>query len=447
MGGDGWKQQTHSLAGNNFYELLEEQLPSSSLAPPDWQTFIKVLERMGQPAWVAKAFREDLERFHSEGEVYMRFGLCWETTKLTEQRGVWLRWDLNAFENFPLPTVILDAYADHDRFQALFAPQAVTREAPMEFDQLQIEWIDGFNLNPDNIERGRARKNLRQTLAEVLKQIQSDPTLVLNHERAARGVETEMGEAATLYNHTHENMKFHHWYAGRGLNKWKDHHVVALTKPALPRVFTEHTLTALYPSQRQVAERKRATLQADRGELLQMLHRGRQTVSLIKTLRVITFFDPTDLTTPELAHVRLLPPKLIHTKHSSNPHWRDAVRIASLELKAMFGGVPQLALLALRLVPEKGEYDRMWREVGYGWLEPHIRHRGGPSLKKWLAGGAGKFMDARACLHCYRTVFSPWKNPLIRPERKALNAVECPVAPSDMYPGVNPVAKLILQGT
>ena len=53
----------------------------------------------------------------------------------------------------------------------------------------------------------------------------------------------------------------------------------------------------------------------------------------------------------------------------------------------------------------------------------------------------------RACLHCCRTAFSPWKSPLIRPERKALNAVECPVAPSGVYPGVNPVAKLILQGT
>ena len=67
------------------------------------------------------------------------------------------------------------------------------------------------------------------------------------------------------------------------------------------------------------------------------------------------------------------------------------------------------------------------------------------TLEQRLKGGDDK--ARRACLHCYRTAFSPWKSTLIRPERKALNAVECPVAPSGVYPGVNPVAKLILQGT
>ena len=139
-------------------------------------------------------------------------------------------------------------------------------------------------------------------------------------------------------------VKSAYWFAGRGLNTYKNHHVVALTQPFKPTVHRKHVMAALFPFNS--AERRAAHLHLEQSELLQMLHRGRQPFHA--GARIITGFKP-DLPDHLATCVEYQSFKII-TAGSKNTRSLDGIKVHAEELALLLGGVPRLALQCVGLV-------------------------------------------------------------------------------------------------
>lgn len=145
------------------------------------------------------------------------------------------------------------------------------------------------------------------------------------------------------------SIEFAYWFAGRGLNKFTGRHVVALHKPDRPSLFEHQSLAALAP----FSETKRSALAQHLRdtELLQMLHRGRQTNYLHNDPnrpRVILAFEPQESL---LSQVNIVPPVVDRptSRNSNNIHHQHALEVLASELFGQLGAVPHVCLSVLNL--------------------------------------------------------------------------------------------------
>jgi len=217
----------------------------------------------------------------------------------------------------PVPTVILDAYADHARYESLLGASVGLRAASAPL-RLQVEQLPlparrvvkavqphravtrrAGDLNIQTLKAASARRHLIRAMMDAVHLLLDQggcrrpvlflgPQLLTNARHAQfraeqQAVHTFQFAARWLHyltpvsasTQTSERFQGAYWWAGRGRNAFQGHDVVALTRPTLPERHLG-TLMALKPEMHQEEERKAMRRQDEDAEFLQMLHRGRQ---------------------------------------------------------------------------------------------------------------------------------------------------------------------------
>lgn len=347
-----------------FHQTLAEVL-GPSVAAPDWEAFRVTLDglfKVSNPNFpsqlIVRSFQQAADKFSAAGLSSRRFGLRWVREGPAKDHA--LRYDLCRPVKFSLPVLILDGYADSQQYQAMFPARTIKVQPLGTPKPLNIEYKEELHLDATSDWFGKEhlqvqqRKQLVEEIAALLQREQPRPdgtcrplVILTSKVLTVKGRRWLTDVAATLNGIDPALValvKSAHWFAGRGLNTYKDHHVVALTQPIRPAVHREHVMAALFAFD--PAQRRAAHLHLERSELLQMLHRGRQPFH--PGARIITGFKP-DLPGHQATCIEYQANK-IFTAGSKNTRSLDGIEVHAEELASLLGGVPRLALQCVGLV-------------------------------------------------------------------------------------------------
>ena len=365
-----------SLTGQGFWTALLEALDGQI---PNWSALSVLLARLklNIPKDVMVAFGEDYRQaLHGNAGSY-RFGLAWKEGK---PASLHLRFDvLRRFKLDSPGILILDAYAQEpgpsNGYQLAFPGHRVqvVRNWPMV--PLVIEAAPELEINRLNLQLHRQDNFKNYLLSETrrLAEHHHAGALILSYQSVIQALQLEESDL----------IRTHYWFAGRGLNTFRGRQVVAWHAPARPSLFEHHQLAALAPRDREV---RRALARHLRDtELLQMLHRGRQTSFAPgdpQRPRVVTFFEP-DIKNPDWATVVPYKPFRSFKTWSKNPHWQPALRTISEELLARFGAVPHAALCVLGLCDDVSDEELLGRVRAAVRRQARHAKKKAPMLSAW----------------------------------------------------------------
>lgn len=398
------KTTLYSLTSKPFWTAFSAELAG---ARPDFLLFKEAIEdatvgaKSAVPADFYRLFEEDLL---GPEKTSARFGLTWARSRQGDMLQVRFRGDvLRVIPGDTPPIVILDAYANQElrQYERMFPNHRVRYIAQWPFTPLDIEYADeeddeeAIEIDRKNMANGKQDKLRNYLMAETgeITRGHGAGTVVLSYlevtdflankapaHRWSRRFESPFPSDA---------IKLMWWFSGRGINAFDGRHVVAWHAPRRPKTYELHTLAALAPHRAE--DRKRLAVHGFRSELLQMLHRGRQTnypVGNAERPRVVLFFNPGFL--PRAwATCRKFTPKLGFRRNSPNPLHPAAVGALAEELLSLYGGVPHACLAGLDLYKPKPLEKTLWTIA-----EPELRRRLGadptasvaaPVLTRWLA--------------------------------------------------------------
>ncbi|WP_146160690.1 hypothetical protein [Deinococcus arcticus] len=385
------KSTSYSLTGAAFWKALAQELDG---AVPDFRHFQDSLraavdtdtERI--PADFFAAFTEDLASPKAESA---RFGLTWIKAADHTIRGMQFRGDvLRRIPRDTPPIVVLDAYASRElrQYERLFPNHTVTYVEEWPFTPLDIEHTTDLDDAEDEgeVDLGIDRVNLvagkqpqlrNYLMAETGELTRGHPagTLMLSYRNVIKHLEDPELQARWSWRSSPpltalppKAVETMWWFSGRGINSFDGRHVVAWHPPHRPVTYRWHTMAALAPHS--PSDRNQLARHAFQSELLQMLHRGRQTNYPVGTPdrpRVVLFFHPGELP-PTWATTRPFQPQLRFSRHAKNPLHPAAVQAIAAELHALLGGVPQACLAGLELYTAKPMEKALWTSI-----EPELR--------------------------------------------------------------------------
>ncbi|WP_133162071.1 hypothetical protein [Deinococcus aerius] len=401
-----WKTVLFSLTARSFWTALSDELIGVS---PGFSLFGEAIEnaitdaRSAVPGDFYRLFEEDLL---SPEKTSARFGLTWIRNRQGNVVQMRFRGDvLRVIPGDTPPIVILDAYASQElqQYERMFPNHRVRYIAEWPFTPLDIEYADdeddeeAIEVDRKNMANGKQVKLRNYLMAETgeLTRGHAAGTLVLSYSE----VTDFLAEKAPAQRWSwrfepplpDDAIKLRWWFSGRGINAFDGRHVVAWHAPRRPKTYELHTLAALAPYCPE--ERKQLNAHAFRSELLQMLHRGRQTnYPPGETIRprVVLFFNPGDLP-KEWASCRKFTPRLKFKRYSKNPLHEAAVQVLAGELLELYGGVPHACLAGLGLYVPKPQERALW-----SLAEPNLRRAlttpmassVAPVLTEWLVNPA-----------------------------------------------------------
>ncbi|KEF33384.1 hypothetical protein RDMS_12805 [Deinococcus sp. RL] len=380
-----------SLTGRPFWTRFRATLPGA----PDWARFQETLQAAIKaqapddivPGEVVEAMREDFAASSVTSSNSQRFGVVWEQGK-----PISVRFRANVLRTLrgdSPPILVLDAYADAAAGQY----QAVFRQHRVKFKQ---DW----HIHRKNLLDGDQEPRRKHLLGEIgeLTSRHKAGTLVLSYREVTNRLRltrfqpewtARLKPPSTLVwgpAPGFRSIEFAYWFAGRGVNAYRGRHVVALHPPAKPSLYQEHFLAAIEPHSATRRERMARHLRVT--ELLQMLHRGRQTTfepGDPDRPRVITVFDldkfDKGLGDSGWLSVTEYAPLRPFTKWAKRPHQPEAVLALSCELLKVYGGVPHLCLVVLGLYTPRPAEAKMLPFVEAAMLS-HSRSST-PLLSTW----------------------------------------------------------------
>ncbi|KEF34851.1 hypothetical protein RDMS_04865 [Deinococcus sp. RL] len=316
---------------------------------------------------LARTFDDDLAAAKT-GTISNRFGLhgVQSGKTLNFQFRYNLRWPLE----FPIPTVILDAYARQEQYEALFREHKVRLHRFSLGTPLEIEEAPMLELDVMDEGRERRLETRRHIAGELLALHKENPErgqLLITPQRLKHEGAQWQGILKTVYDRAGVQLGLDatsgHWFAGRGKNEYRGRDMIALTAPRLPKMHREYTLSALLPYDEAGRNQLHQYLEAT--EYLQLLHRGRQQADGIVhkhgTPRVIAA-DADVLRLPALKpYVNIRPYKTIlpFKPHSNTPRWRAATEAIAREVLDELGGVPREVLAAVGFVKSKNAKETL----------------------------------------------------------------------------------------
>ncbi|PYE53297.1 hypothetical protein [Deinococcus yavapaiensis] len=341
------RRSTFSLTRDAFWQALRAELPV-----PDWQGFADTLRALGVPdaSILAAEMRTDFERRPDSARV----GLYW-IEGIDESKFVFRFAVRRILHDLP-PTIILDAYADQNLYQALFAEHTRHFRSYGAAPRLVIEVTRDLAFDRQDL-KGDKKPQRYLHIAEELFELcrtSSKGVLLLTDKTTATSGPTwrkARERAALFYPGVAERLKQTHWFGKRGLNEWDGFDVVATTLPKRPRFFALHALAALYPMD--AIQRREAARKLEINEALQLLNRGRQlnyANNAKDRPRIIVAFDEEWMHDPAIVDIRQYQPTLRFKSGVHEPRWCDAVRHLAPELEALLGCAPLLAWQALGLL-------------------------------------------------------------------------------------------------
>lgn len=247
----------------------------------------------------------------------------------------------------PIPTVVLDAYAETNLYCPLFQERTVRLvEVGDPAAPLQIQQAGHVlaRLDPTNFRRGRQPELLRRIFEEIQAHRAATPnpreTLLVAHKEIIEDERFDAEGRAVFGEDWGTRVRTQHWYAGRGKNEFTGYDIFALSQPFVSAQHRDLDLSALAPHRPE--DREALYRLHDRSELLQTLHRNRQDhfASGSAPLNVV-FWDQDDAAT--------YVPRLHHKRGSANPYWRDRAHDVLQALLGRLGGVPKIALFVAGL--------------------------------------------------------------------------------------------------
>lgn len=385
------KTTLYSLTGQPFWTAFSAELAGTS---PEFLLFRESIEnavadnKSGVPPEFHRLFAEDLVDLQKSSA---RFGLTWVKNKQGNVVQMQFRGDvLRVIPGETPPIVILDAYANPElqQYERMFPEHRVKYIAEWPFTPLDIEYADdedeeeAIEIDRKNIAAGKQVKLRNYLMAETgeITRGHAAGTLVLSYSEVTAFLAKKAPADRWSWRFQpplpDNAIELAWWFSGRGINKFYGRHVVAWHAPRRPKTYELHTLTALAPHSPGV--RKQLSIHAFRSELLQMLHRGRQTnypVGEINRPRVVLFFNPGDLP-EEWASCRKFIPKLRFKRYSKNPLHEGALQVLAEELLVLYGGVPHACLAGLGLYVPKPLEKALWTLA-----EPNLRRSLTSSLR------------------------------------------------------------------
>lgn len=366
--------EEHSLTGKPFWLVLTEELRGTV---PDEAAFKSHLTAAVKylPDNLFSAFIEDLHHARRTHNSSHRFGLTWQLTPEGQVQDMAFRADvLRELPRDTPPIIVLDAYANPEvkQYELLFPNHAVRYVQDWPITPLDIEYL------PDEFNPSRKEGRQKQGIIDRMNLVTGDQAGWRDAWMAEIG-ELTAGHPQGTLNLSYSNVvkylqhpkraqkmaekwswrleqplpadavKFMWWFAGRGINDFEKSHVVAWHAPHRPSTYEHHVLAALAP--RSPSQREHLRIHSFQAELLQMLHRGRQTNYVgdpAERPRVITLFHPGPL--PQgWATLRPFIPRFKLTKWSRNPLHRVATAAIMKELVGLYGTVPHVCLTVLGL--------------------------------------------------------------------------------------------------
>lgn len=344
-----------SLTGNMFWRMLRTAM---GFRLPDWDALKRACERHSPllSHGVLDMLRQDYTDEMFSGSDSHRFGLVWNPKQPGD---IHFRFDVLPRLNLSVPIVVLDAYASEPRYQAVFSQEAVEVINRWPHVPLDIEWSTEPHHDRYNLTSGKTplrRQYIFEQIGEVTTSAQGQQkALVLSYQRVVRSLKKNAAEINPLPPDP-DAVEFTHWFAGRGVNNWKGRHVFALHAPGRPEEFEYHRLAALAPLDAE--QRKTFAEQLAQDELLQMLHRGRQTLwppGDPDRPRIVLTFKPR---LPDgTARLQQYVPTRPYVPHSTKPHWTGALKTVVNELLTVYQGVPRSALVATKFLrPSKASF-------------------------------------------------------------------------------------------
>ncbi|GGB54947.1 hypothetical protein [Deinococcus soli (ex Cha et al. 2016)] len=386
-----------SFTGKHFWQALQRELTG----PPEWPELIDALMSHAFPACKLRNVRGDMTTLLEqdwtsatvEGEFSNRFGL-----HMTEgdPSSVVFRADIApTLRPDTPPIVILDAYAEapSDQYARLFPHHDVTVEQFGEIRKLDVEVNLDLHIDRTNLLAGRQTKRRDHLMAETgrLASTHAAGTLILGDQGRVKYLRERAPESSwTLHAPTldlkgaQRPIEFAYYFAGRGVNTFSGRHVLALNPPERPTQFKHHTMAALAPFEPDT--RNKLAQHLRRTELLQMLHRGRQTrfeADDPARPKIILAFQP-DPELNDYLNVATSTPPLPFRTHSPNPYHPHATRTLAAEIFELLGGVPHAALVALGLYqPTAQETDYVDRVKARLKAATHHKKRRAPVLTEW----------------------------------------------------------------
>ncbi|UFA50344.1 hypothetical protein [Deinococcus radiophilus] len=334
-----------SFSGAKFWEALRKKCSA-----PDWKGFEETLtelcftdERSVLAGQVVQAFKED---FSASGcQQSGRFGL--QRLQQGGRDSVGFRADvLRVLPKSAPPIIVLDAYAEEDnrQYKLMFPEHDVKIKRLGEIIPLDIEIEKDLYIERNNLNQARSWGRRRYALEYIEKLCAAHlpGVLVLSFKNVLDTQDSKLREDGWA---CPKNLLTQHWFAGRGSNRAKGCHVLALHPPERPTLFANHFLAALSPNNATLREQLARHLRDT--ELLQMFHRGRQPLyGGTDKPRVIAAFDCSYLAKP-WANVTVLPEIL--TPKSKNPVHRYALRTLAEEIANLYGAIPHDLLVTLGL--------------------------------------------------------------------------------------------------
>ncbi|WP_157451831.1 hypothetical protein [Deinococcus aquatilis] len=353
----------HTLHGSAFWAAFHTTHPG----PVDTLRFKEALQdagiRSNEASSISQAFAHDAGLAHlTPMNPPHRFGLDWSGATLT--KGARLRFDLIVPMTLDLPVVILDGYADQVYYQALFPGRPVHLHTFDSGTLLEVACAPMLMLD-DNREgqavqiehRTQIAEEIATRCAEANRATPRSGTLILTSLKLASPDSDWTGFLKTALTHHHLTLELDaatgHWHAGRGSNAHTGSNVYALHQPRFNRRQRDYTMTALFPQDDELRTQFSAHLLA--AETLQMLHRGRQTVTRGVKPSVVLAMSKEDarcLFGSFLPRVKLsdYQPTQIFTRSSSKARWRAAMSLLVDELSSLFpNGLPRKLLEGLPL--------------------------------------------------------------------------------------------------
>lgn len=379
--------EMRSLTGRPFWSRLAAAMPGT----PDWSGFNEMLQRavstVDSDDFVPDAVQKTLEDDYAElltapssAPLSQRFGVVWEEGRpeTVHFRGNVLR----TLSGDSAPILVLDAYADESsgQYQQLFSLHRVRFIADWPIIPLEVEENADWYIHRKNIV-GRAQTPRRQhVLGEIGALAHEHPAgvvvmsyqEVVNHLVRPKYREEWEGRLrppqGLNWAKDSQSVQFAHWFSGRGVNAFRGRHVIALHAPVKPSFYQQHFMAALAPTDGNL--RKRLARHLHITELLQMLHRGRQTnFAITDPLRprvIVNFdldkFDNTFRTSPWVT-IKPYDFRRDFTKYAKRPNQPEAVVSLAEELLTLYGAVAHPCLVALGLYTPRAAEQQVVAEA------------------------------------------------------------------------------------
>lgn len=233
---------------------------------------------------VARKFSEDLRNYLDKGEASFRFSL------FQQGKGpkIYLRFSIKRdLLIYNTVVIVLDAYADLDYYQALFAKSVIYSvgdpQPPLEvkyYPFLQIQQARRVEKENDH-KSSKDSPLLHERTMQILEEVndlsaayheknKTPGTLVIMTKRSASLLTSFIAKNPSYKNRDRSilEMRDIYWFKGRGRNTFAGYNIFAPVLPAPSRRLRDHNLAALFPVDPSARERLFEYLRAS--ELMQL---------------------------------------------------------------------------------------------------------------------------------------------------------------------------------